>query len=205
MAGGMSRFLTAAWPSGGQKRKGETSTGEFGTSSTVSYSSRRAQEMVERCCSCTWQSTCSTTGLSVRACKFRNAGRKCTACYCWGKCINKEQLMPSPTTTQGLLGLSPQGADPPANEPRTTTPPIRYPTSLSLREISAARAGGRSASGGVSRRRALREEAKGKGWSRRSDDASALETEEEGWGHNTLTALPRGMQKIGARGLRVDA
>ena len=50
MSGVVSRFLTAAEPSGGRKRKGETPTGEFGTSSTVSRSSQQAQEMVKLCC-----------------------------------------------------------------------------------------------------------------------------------------------------------
>ena len=46
MAGGVSRYSTAARPSGGRKRKVETPTGEFGTGSTVSCSSRQAREMV---------------------------------------------------------------------------------------------------------------------------------------------------------------
>ena len=48
-------------------------------------------------------------------------------------------------------------------------------------------------------------EAESEVWSGRSDDASDAETEEEGWGHNMLTALPWGTQESGARGLRVDA
>ena len=61
MFGGVSRYSTAAGPSGGQKSNGETSTGEFGTGSTVNHSSRRVRDLVERCCSCTRHSTCSTT------------------------------------------------------------------------------------------------------------------------------------------------
>ena len=57
MAGGVLRYLTAAEPSGGQKRKRETPTEEFGTGSTVSRQIRRVGEPVERCCSCTWHST----------------------------------------------------------------------------------------------------------------------------------------------------
>ena len=64
MAGGALRLSTTAGPSGGRKRKGETPTEEFCTSSTVSFSSQQAQEMVERYCSCTLHSTCSTTGPS---------------------------------------------------------------------------------------------------------------------------------------------
>ena len=148
----------ATGPSGGQKRKGETPTGEFGTSSTLSHFSRRDQEMVERCCSCTRNSTCSTTGPSSRACECRNAGRQCTGCYCWGKCRDKGRLMPSPTTTQDLLGIFPRGADLPDNDPSATTPPVRSPTSSSLRAISSTGAGGRSARGGTSGRSGLREE-----------------------------------------------
>ena len=143
MAGGMSRYSTAARPSGGRKSKGETPTGEFGTGSTVSRSSRRVRKLVEKCCSCTRHLTCSTTGPSNRECKCRNAGQQCTGCYCWGKCKNKGQLMPPPTTMRGLLGPFPQGADPPTTDPCATTLPVRFPTSSSLREISAARDGGR--------------------------------------------------------------
>ena len=48
-------------------------------------------------------------------------------------------------------------------------------------------------------------EAESEVWSGRSDDASDAETEEEGWGHNMLTASPWGTQESGARGLRVVA
>ena len=99
MAGGVSRYLTFAGPSGGQKTKGENPAGEFGIGYTVSFPSRQVRELGERCCSCTWYSTCSTTGLSAQVCKCCNAGRQCTGCYCWGKNRNKGQLMPSPTTT----------------------------------------------------------------------------------------------------------
>ena len=161
MAGGVLRLSTAAGPPGGQKSKEETPTGEFGTSSIVSRSRRWARKMVEQCCSCTRHSTCSTTGPSARACEFRNAGRQCTGCYFWGKCHNKGRLMPSSTTARGLLGHFPQGADPPAIDPRVTTPPLRSPTSLSLREISAAGAGGRSARGEASGHRGPREVGRG--------------------------------------------
>ena len=42
MAGGVSRYSTAIGPLGGRKRKGETPTGEFGTSSMVSRSSQQS-------------------------------------------------------------------------------------------------------------------------------------------------------------------
>ena len=113
---------------------------EFSIGYTVSIPSIRVRELVKRCCSCTWHLTCSTTLLSARTCECCNAGRQCTGCYCWGKCKNKGQLMPSPTTTRGLMGIFPQGADPPATNPRSTTPPVRSPKSLSIRAISAARA-----------------------------------------------------------------
>ena len=74
MAGGVSRHSTAAGSSGGQKRKGKTPTGEFSMDYTVSRPSRRVQELVERCCILTRHSTCSTTGPSNHACKFRNSG-----------------------------------------------------------------------------------------------------------------------------------
>ena len=121
--------------------------------------------------------------------------------------------MPSPTTTHGLLGIFPRGADPHANDPHATTLPVRSPTFSSLRAISAARARGRSTRGGASVRRGPREEgrseeggeAERKGWSGGSDDASDADTEEEGWVHTMLTASPWGAQESGERGLRVDA
>ena len=74
-------------------------------------------------------------------------------------------------------------------------------------------AGGRSARGGASSRRDPREEARSgegeeaesEGWSGGSDNTLDAETEEEGWGHATLTVSPWGTQERGARGLRVDA
>ena len=60
--------------------------------------------------------------------------------------------------------------------------------------------------GGVEERRSGEGgEAESEGWSGGSDDTSEAETEEEGWGHVTLTALPWGTQESWARGLRVDA
>ena len=56
----------------------------------------------------------------------------------------------SPTTVRGLLGLFPRGTDPPGTNLRATTLPVGLPTSLSLREISVAGAGGRGAREGVS-------------------------------------------------------
>ena len=111
------------------------------------------------------------------------------------------------------MGIFPRGTDPPANDPRATTPPVQSPTYLFLQAILAAGAGGRSARGGESGRRGSREEgrsgtgegAESTGWSGGSDDTSDVETEEEGWGYNTLTASPWGMQESGARGLRVNA
>ena len=149
-------------------------------------------------------------GPSVRACECRNAGRQCTGCYCWGKRKNKGWLMLSPSTTRGLLGIFPRGADPPANDRRAKTLPVRSPTSLSLRAISAARSGGRSARGGASGCRGLREErrnrkggeAESEGWSGRSDDASDAETEEEGWRQDTMMALPWVSKKAGQEGYR---
>ena len=113
--------------------------------------------------------------------------------------------MLSPTTERGLLRHFPRGADPPANDPRATNPPVRSPTSLSLRAISAAGAGGWRAWGGASGRRAPREvgrgreggEAKSKGWIGVSDNALDPATEERGWGHTLLTATPWGTQESG--------
>ena len=130
------------------KKEGRNSYGKFGIVSTVIRPSQWAREMVKRCCSCTRHSTCSALGPSARACERRNAERKCTGCYCWGKCKNKGRLMLSPTTTRGLLGHFPCGADPPANDRRATTPPVRLPKSSSLWAILAAGTGGRSTWGG---------------------------------------------------------
>ena len=118
--------------------------------------------------------------------------------------------MPYPTTARGLLVHLPRGVDLPANDQRATTPLVRSPTSLSLRAISAAGSGGKSAWGGASGRRAPREvgrggeggEAESEGWSGGSYATSDAETEEDDWGHVPLTALPWGTQESGARGLR---
>ena len=119
--------------------------------------------------------------------------------------------MPSPTTTWGLLGHFPRGADPPANDQHATTPPVRSPTSSSLRAISTAGAGGRSAWAGASGRRATREIGgagaggdDSEGWSGESgssDATSDAELEEGEEKHAPLTVLPWGTQEIGARGL----
>ena len=115
--------------------------------------------------------------------------------------------MPSLTTTRGLLGHFPQGADPPANDRRATTLPVRFPKSLSLRAILAAGAGDRSAWGGGERpqgpegggergRRGGRKRGMEQG-ERGSDAKSDAETEEEEGDHALLTASPWGTQKIG--------
>ena len=109
------RYSTATRPSGGRKQKGETPTGEFITGSMVSLpTSRRSQDLVERCCSCTRHSNYSTKGPSTCVCKCRNASRKCNGGSCWGRCKNRGRLLASPTTARGLLGLFQRGADLPA-------------------------------------------------------------------------------------------
>ena len=123
--------------------------------------------------------------------------------------------MLSPTTTRGLLGHFPRGADLPANNQRATTPPVRLPTSLSLRAILEAGAGGRGAWVGASGRRATREVGRGgaggddsEGWSGESgssDRKSDMESEEGKEEHAPLTASPWGTKESGARGLRVAA
>ena len=136
-------------------------------------------------------------------------------CYCWGRCKNRGRFLPFPTTTRGLLGHFPRRADPPANDRRATNPPVRLPTSLSLRAISAAGAGGRGAWAGASVRRATREVGRGgagrddsEGWSGTSgssdatSDAESEEVEEE---PALLTASPWGTQESGASRLRVGA
>ena len=112
------------------KEEGRNSYGGFSTSSTVSQPSQQARDMGERCCSCTRNSTCSTTGPSARACKFRNSGRQCTGCHYWGKFWNKRRIMPSPATARVLLGKFPRVADPPANDRRATTLPVRLPKNI---------------------------------------------------------------------------
>ena len=119
--------------------------------------------------------------------------------------------MPSPTTMRGLLGQFPRGTDLPANDRCATTPPVRSPKSLSLRAISAAGAGGRSAWAGASGRRATREVGEGgaggdnsegrsgeSGGSNATLDAESEEGKEE---HALLTASPWGTQESGARGI----
>ena len=187
MAGGVLQLATGAGSSEGRKRKGETPTGGFGNVSTVSRPSRQAQDTVEHCCSCTRYSNCSTTGPSARACECRNAGWRCTGCYCWRRSKNRGRLMPSSTNTWGLLGHFPRGVDPPANDRRATTPPVRSPTSFSLRAISETGAGCKGTWTGASGRRATREVGRGgaggddsEGWSgesRSSDDISDTDSD----------------------------
>ena len=106
----------------GQKRKGETPTG-FDICSTVScLSIRRISNPVERCCSCTWHSTYSTMGPSVRAFECHNAGQQCTTCYFWGRCKNSGRLMPSPTKMRVMLDHFLRGADTPATNQRASPP-----------------------------------------------------------------------------------
>ena len=69
--------------------------------------------------------------------------------------------MPSPTTTQGLLGIFLRGADTPTTNPRATTLPVPSPTSSSLWVILADRAMGRSARGRVRGRKGPHEEGGG--------------------------------------------
>ena len=143
---------------GGQKRKVETPMEGFGICSTVSLlSSRRFCKPVERCCSCTWHTTCSTVVLYARVCECCNAGQQCTECYCWVYCKNQGRLRSSPTTVRGLLGHFLRGADPPTTDQRASTLPVRSPTSSSLWALLAAGAGGRGAQGGASGRRSPRD------------------------------------------------
>ena len=123
--------------------------------------------------------------------------------------------MLSPITMRGLLGHFPRGADPPANDRRLTTPPVRSPKYLSLWAILAAGAGDRSAWGGASGRRFTREVGRGgaggdnsEGWSGErgsSDETSDAESEEGEEEPAPLTALPRGTQESGASGIRLGA
>ena len=66
--------------------------------------------------------------------------------------------MPSPTTTQGLLGIFPLGTDTPLTDLSAPTLPIRLPTSSSLWAILAARADGWSTRGRASGRNSSQEE-----------------------------------------------
>ena len=158
MSSGVSGDSTAAGPSGGRKRKGETPTEGFGIGSTVVRpKSRQVLELVDQCCSCTQDLTCSTTGPSDCACECHNAVRQCSGCYCWGRCKNWGRLMPSPITTRGLIGHFPRGVDPPTTDQRATTPPVRLPISSSLWAILVAGSVGRGTRSGASSRKGLRE------------------------------------------------
>ena len=95
--------------------------------------------------------------------------------------------MPSPTTARLLLGHFPRGVDPPADDRRATTLPVRSPKYSYLRAILAAGSRGRSTWGGASGPRGPREvgrggeggEAKSEGWSGGSNTTSDAETEED--------------------------
>ena len=125
--------------------------------------------------------------------------------------------MPSLTTRRGLLGHFPRGADPPANDRRATTPPVRSLTSSSLRAISAAGAGGRGAWARASGRRDTREVGRGGAggddsevWSGESGSSNATsdaesESEEAEEEPAPLKASPWGTQESGASGLRMGA
>ena len=116
----------------------------------------RSQEMFKWYCSCIRHLTCSSTGTSVRACEFRNSGRQCTGCYCWGRCKNKGRLRPSPTTARVLLGHFLHGADPSAVCQCASPSLVWLPISPSLREILSAGAGVGGAQGCAGGRRSPR-------------------------------------------------
>ena len=78
-------------------------------------------------------------------------------CYCWVGCKNRGRIMLSPTTSRGLLGHFPRGADLPAANQCVSPLTVRLLTYLSLRAILVARAGGGDARGGASRRRIPRD------------------------------------------------
>ena len=191
MDGGVLGYLTAAVSSGWRKRKGETPTEGFGIFSTVSrLSSRRVCKLVERCCSCTGHSTCSTTAPSTRACECGNPGRQCTGCYCWSQCKNQGRLMTSPTTARGILGHFPRGTDPPKADQSASPPPVLLPTYSSLQAISTSGAGGGCARGGAGRRRSPRYGGGGgRGSGERNKDGQGTPqgTEEEGRGTTEAT------------------
>ena len=150
MAGGKSGYSAAASSSGGKKRKRDSPTGKFGIFSTVSCtSSRRVCELFDWCCCCTLNRNCSTARTSARECECGNAGQQCPGCYCWGRRKKWGRLMLSLTTTRGLLGHLPCGADPPEANQRVSPSPVRLPISLSLRAISVAGAGGGGSWGGA--------------------------------------------------------
>ena len=167
MAGGVPGYSTTAGSLGEQERKRETPMGGFVICSTVSSpSSRQVRKPVKWFCSCTQNSTCSTTGPSARACECRNAGQQCTECYCWGRCKNRGMIMLSPTMARALLGHFPRGADLTAANHSSSPLPIQSPTSLSLREILLAGAGGggvRVSEGGRRSPRDVRGEVRGAG------------------------------------------
>ena len=105
-----------------------------------------------------------------------------------------------PTTARGLLGNFPQGSDPPANDRCATTPPVQSPTSLSLRAISVAGAGGRGARGGVSGRKGTREEGRrSAGEGGRTGDATGRTRGETEMGRRTMTAQRRTTADMGSR------
>ena len=71
--------------------------------------------------------------------------------------------MLSPTTARFLLGHFPRGEDPPAVDQCASPPPVRSPTYLSLRAISAAGARGGGARGGAGAHRSPRDSRGGGG------------------------------------------
>ena len=119
---GTAKLWLAAYPATRRRpvyRKGKTegrnSYGRFDKDYTVSCPySRRVRKPVERCCSCTRNSTCSTMSQSTMACECQNAVRQCTGFYCWGWCKNQGLIMTSPAMARCILGHLPRDIDPPA-------------------------------------------------------------------------------------------
>ena len=103
------------------------------------------------------------------------------------------------TTTRGLLGIFPRGADPPTTDPRASTPPVRSPASSSLQAISVAKVRGRSARGGASSRKGPWEERRGGTWEGgRNGDALGRPHGDTDTGRKT-TARERMMAEEGSR------
>ena len=118
-----------------------------------------------------------------------------------GPVLEQGLLMPSPTTARGFLGHLLHGADPHSTNQHASPPPVRSPTSSSLRSISAAGAGGRGARGGASDCRSPRDGGgEGRGAGGRNRYGEEMMSGEPG--AKTRTTVTTGKTAVQARGGR---
>ena len=106
--------------------------------------------------------------------------------------------MPSPTMVEELLEHFPRGADPPAINQRASPLPVRFPTSLSLWEISLDRDGSRGAQGGASGCRSPRDGGSGAG-GRNKDNREDMNSEAGAASRTTVVTVTKAAPESGRK------